>query len=61
MGLIPFFTLKLRRFVALTANLEKCPSLELPPLLLFYLTFRSPIASPVVLVSSVAYLRPISR
>jgi hypothetical protein len=32
MGLIPFFTLKLRRFVALTANLEKCPSLELPPL-----------------------------
>ena len=32
MGLIPFFTLKLRRFVALTANLEKCPRLELPPL-----------------------------
>jgi hypothetical protein len=32
MGLIPFFTLELRRFVALTANLEKCPRLELPSL-----------------------------
>jgi hypothetical protein len=43
-----FFNINLRRFLALTANLEKCPRFEPPPLLLFYLAFLSPIASPVI-------------